>query len=213
MANEPQYSLTLLFFCSADNRKATIVLGENNTISSMVVEDGSGGVAVFEFSLTETALDVQLNLPNEKYRGFVALDPLTTSGRKLKAYQEGHLRAPGAKDEGFLDHSHHRRQKRVLQPDPSMGTPGSVNIQVAQCGQSNVSPLALTVMATADGKGVPVSVQEGADGTYTAFLAIEASEPVSETVLGSVCDTISAAAQVCPIFEGKFAFFDLNDQQ
>jgi hypothetical protein len=187
---------------SAENSKAMIVLGENNTISSMVVEDGIGGVGVFEFSMTDSALDVQ-----------VALDPIPTGGRKLKTYMEGPH--PAAQDEGAANHSNLRRQKsRGLQPDPSVGTPGSVNIFVAQCGQNNVSPLDLTVTATANGEDVPVSVLEGADGSYTAFLAVEAAEPVSETVLDSVCDAISSAAQICPIFEGMvFMFVDLHKEQ
>lgn len=168
----------------------------------MVVEDGSGGVAVFEFTMTDSALDVKFNLPNEKYRGFVALDPIPAGGRKLKTYQEGHLRSPAAENEGAVNHSHRRRPKgRSLQPDPSVGTPGSVSIFVAQCSES-VSPLALTVTASADGEVVPVSVQTDADGIYTAFLAVGAAEPVTETVLDSVCDTISTVAQICPIFEG-----------
>jgi hypothetical protein len=203
------FSPAPIFQRNAENSKATIVLGENNTISSMVVEDGIGGVGVFEFSMTDSALDVQFNLPNENYRGFVALDPIPASGRKLKTYMEGPH--PAAQDEGAANHSNLRRQKsRGLQPDPSVGTPGSVNIFVAQCGQNNVSPLDLTVTATANGEDVPVSVLEGADGSYTAFLAVEAAEPVSETVLDSVCDTISSAAQICPIFEGTvFMFVDM----
>lgn len=172
----------------------------------MLVEDGNGGIAFFEFTMTDTSLEVQLNLPNEGYRGIVALDPINARNRNLKSRTQGRSRSAANNNEDVVAQlRRHPPKRRFLQPAPSTPfIPASVDIFVNQCGQNNPNLISLGVTAkTSDGEFSSVSVQEGSDGMYTAYFSVEPADPIVDEVLSSVCSTISAVAQVCPVFEGK----------
>lgn len=172
----------------------------------MLVEDGNGGVAFFEFTMTNTSLEVQLNLPNEGYRGIVALDPINARNRKLKSLTQGRSRSTANSNEDVVAQLRHRLPKRrFLQPDPSPPfISATVDIFVSQCGQNDPNLISIGASAkTSDGDSFPLAIQEGSDGTYTAFFSIEPADPILDEVFSSVCSTISAVAQVCPVFAGK----------
>jgi hypothetical protein len=201
---------------------------ENKTGINMMVTGNSGGLGIFEFTTgANDTVVVKFNLPDENYRGVVALMPSNTSNRMLSTRKEKgkqkKQRNRGEKNptqmvaptnqtvpektlskidtlqEKVIQVIQHPQQVRVTQGSNA----GTLAIFVIEC-LSSVDPTSLNVAAVSGGKTVPISVQRNGKGAFTAYFSVQEAEPISEAVLEAVCSAIRNVAQLCVVVEGEF---------